>query len=1613
MTPLDVAVPNNEFADLIPKKAPPAPSAPIEDPWLRPKPAAVDVTATRRPAPPGQPTIKAAPRVLDRSLPDFPTGEKNLETEPRIGDQGIPEMARDFVAGKGTFAPNKPAGVVADLTGAWPARAGYQSGKAMKEGHPGVAAAMAGMAALPVVGGEAAGVARRLLKDVPFEAYSRLESAVAKAPFETGTAEQWAAALKPNVAAGERQWRGVDQLLEQNAGKPITKAQIQQHLEANPIKIGQSSYGGKPPKVAIGTNGIPIDWRVDNALPHPGAIPAWYVYNPEGDIMGLARTEGEARELAITKSGALTPKSAKFSSYKEPGGENYTENVLTLKREAPKTLPPGYKVKEVPNTNDGFSHNGININDPTSDEQGFRAVDPEQYYGSNPNYQAWKARPRKPAYSVVSDDGRYVGDDYDTPEEAIAAAHSYGHLEGAPKDFSQPGHFPDKNPLAHNRFTDHTLPNGEKVRFIEEMQSDWHQRGRKYSYQGPERDALKRELDEINNKLNTDEAYQQGQSTTANLDERLRLSNRANEIRHATDNAVPDAPFKKTEDWTELNLKSIIDQAHKDGIDRIAWTTGDQQAARYDLSRHVDRITYDPENGNLTAWKNNQKVHEGNYDEKALPDVIGKEAAENLMSGDNQVGLEGDHPLQILEGEGLKVGGAGMRSYYDRMLPKVVEGYGKKMGAKLPIEPVNLFKPTGGQGFEGPLLSDTQLYAARRNALRDEGDDPESPIVMQIDDIIHRIEAGQDYRAATEQSLAQLTQDMGGDTEHANIVADYLSGKYRRPSEPTANQSFSLHPLRGKGPQPLWGVGAGAAAAVGLEGDPNKKKPGLAPDNEFGDLVPQQKADSSDNEFQDLIPKKSIWDRIKGVNEAVRKAIVPDALQQLETGASKFGKEQGEWGVGVAKALGVLIDPKKVDTPESQEAARTVLAAIATVALPAGLHKYAQDVLAGRTLGKAFAATKAPAPERPVWDRSAQPVDQPQPLTRPQEILRARLQTEGIQPAGAITRRPAPQTAPPVEPAPEAQTYSTKGAVRRPAPGTEPVAAPAEPALPPEGVERRVEPERQAWTPEQRSQYITESQKKYAANVNKPWSQWSPEEKQAYFADQAKVRDTAPWKVEIETARQLVGDEEFRRRAIEAASQVPIGDKLDAVKKTAHEIVTGPPAEAGPPAEPAPATWPPLPAEGDIRPVASANGEFDARPGIMRDVNRGEQPTDLPSPMRLPEPTPADRAVVQPKGYKEISPEEVAARKAAERPEPVATGTPADTSPAAAEVDDEGLFFEHRTPGGALRDVRRVSTDGLIKAHREMQDQIVRDQQSSIYRNVEADVSGTQYGQHIQVGDRTERGTTYQSEAAQRLRNYQKVMDRINGELERRGLSGADVHDRIQEQEQLEAAIEQEAMQHNNAEEDAGDAFGDFGEEPQKPAEKGPPAEKPATDVLNVAKLNLGSKTAEQRMAQKLEDFRTQRENNRQTFSEADVNRKGILDELRAGDPLALPTEKAKKLSGEELLARRDLVRENDRTITELSKHMESGTLPADAYAQASQLVERAVQHNDALLSDLVTGSSQKGRDLNLLRRLANDSTDPAVWRVQAKRMLGDRPLTAEIDAAIRKLASAAEDACR
>lgn len=706
-------------------------------------------------------------------------------------------------------------------------------------------------------------------------------------------------------------------------------------------------------------------------------------------------------------------------------------------------------------------------------------------------------------------------------------------------------------------------------------------------------------------------------------------------------------------------------------------------------------------------------------------------------------------------------------------------------------------------------------------------------------------------------------------------------------------------------------------------------------------------------------------------------------------------------GSGAAEeALGRLVGPVASKLLVGAGAGATFTPERPTLGAALGLGTaaaHAAPEIAGavvRPLAGDFGEGMMEAGARGLQEGVTPTVNQPQPLTGEQQALRARLASEGINPSGPIRRRVNPET-PPVEPPPEAQAYSTKSTtmIRRPKP-------PAPEELPP-------------WSgpPPELAGEVTPEIAARRAELNTPEGQnalaarlLATPEQRAAFRTQYEGEIDKRWQAEVAQAKQMVGPLEFQRQVIAAAKEAPEpGGTLATIQKVAHDIVTGEGT----------AHFPPTPKPGDLTPVVSANGEFETRPGIMRAINKGEQPSGLSSLARLPEPTAADVAAYQPEGYKKISPEEVAARK----PEPIATEEPKPTERQAVKVDDQGLYLEPRTPSGALRDFRTVSTDGLIKAQRELMDNIQRDQGLAAYRTIENEnMSGTGDRTMFQAATKTERGTSQQAEAAQRLRAYEKVQERLSQEFQNRGLSSEDIYNHIQSQEELEQALEREATYHGAAENEAEGAF-DFGpdteSEGEAPRVRAPRAvEHGPSDILNVAKLNLADQTAQQRMAAKLEEFRNLRDQNRQTFAEADVDRNAILNELRAGDPKALPTDKAKRLSGTELLARRDLVRENDTIITELSKRIEQG-LPPEEHAQASALLQKAVDHNDALLSDLVSGSSQKGRDLNLLRRMAANSLDPDVWRVQAKRMLGDRPLTAEIDAMIRKLAADAEAACR
>ena len=133
----------------------------------------------------------------------------------------------------------------------------------------------------------------------------------------------------------------------------------------------------------------------------------------------------------------------------------------------------------------------------------------------------------------------------------------------------------------------------------------------------------------------------------------------------------------------------------EDGFPKVAWTTGEQQAERYALSRSVADVV--SEDNNIEVFENGVAVakdirittntgsainikteedgtiHGGEYDGKNIGDVVGKELATKLMNPG----------YVFLSGDGLRIGGEGMKGFYDKMLPSFVSKHTKKWGAKV------------------------------------------------------------------------------------------------------------------------------------------------------------------------------------------------------------------------------------------------------------------------------------------------------------------------------------------------------------------------------------------------------------------------------------------------------------------------------------------------------------------------------------------------------------------------------------------------------------------------------------------------------------------------------------------------------------------------------------------------------------------------------------------------------------------------------------------------------------------------------------------------------------------------------------------------------------------
>ena len=132
------------------------------------------------------------------------------------------------------------------------------------------------------------------------------------------------------------------------------------------------------------------------------------------------------------------------------------------------------------------------------------------------------------------------------------------------------------------------------------------------------------------------------------------------------------------------------------GYDRVAWTTGRMQADRYDLSKKVDQIDVinHVDGGRFVdVRKDGNSILDMLYDEagkitdghpeyigKDLSDVLGKEMAEKVLAVPPRASPLGVTNLaKSFKGVDLQVGGEGMFSFYDKMLPKKAQKIARRL----------------------------------------------------------------------------------------------------------------------------------------------------------------------------------------------------------------------------------------------------------------------------------------------------------------------------------------------------------------------------------------------------------------------------------------------------------------------------------------------------------------------------------------------------------------------------------------------------------------------------------------------------------------------------------------------------------------------------------------------------------------------------------------------------------------------------------------------------------------------------------------------------------------------------------------------------------------------
>ena len=532
----------------------------------------------------------------------------------------------------------------------------------------------------------------RIDDDMPWEDdeenpifYSNAMQAVEAIKQDKAAPQQWLAMIVKNggLKAGEDRWLGLSDWLNNSDKKNITKQEIKNFIRINQIYVEETHYGA-----------MQIFDAVEKM--YPGFDKAFLV--EEDDFNEMPSYSIKNLQAAV---------------------ELYNDHH-----------PKNYKIE--------IDKDGNVTDDEFDDIISFAA----ESFERAANYEDLKAiNPTRFNYTTEGLDNKR--------EIALTVPTIEPWGQGDSIHFGDAG---GGRAIAWIRFGETTDKDDNKVLVIDEIQSKRHQEARKKGYKKDvraqfekdvepmrkrhtelveTRDDLISQIDKIRNDiLHSPEAQamigedgylkdgmvEQYHALYESHQELTDLDNkRGNVVRQIRDledkmrrmnafylNGIPDAPFEKN--WHELAMKRMLRYAAENGYDKIAWTTGEQQAERYNIGKlinsidvsdwgidvngyNIDSDNAKDERGVFLNVKGKEDValevnrdgivtYDGGEGFKGhqLADVIGKELALKVIGSDGKSKIEGND---------FRVGSEGMKGFYDEMLPRFMNKYARKWGVSV------------------------------------------------------------------------------------------------------------------------------------------------------------------------------------------------------------------------------------------------------------------------------------------------------------------------------------------------------------------------------------------------------------------------------------------------------------------------------------------------------------------------------------------------------------------------------------------------------------------------------------------------------------------------------------------------------------------------------------------------------------------------------------------------------------------------------------------------------------------------------------------------------------------------------------------------------------------